>query len=1746
MIFGDLFTSKKTLAIREQTEAIRENTAALTGNTSAQNANNQVQNSGNISGLISNIQRLTAEQKALAVANGTQLTSWTNLKIGIGSATKAIGGFLAANPVGTILLIVSAVYGLVKAYDALTISVEETRERAENLIASYEKALDEANSNAETVENLADKYKELSKGVDNLGQNVSLTTDEYKEYNSIVNQIADMFPELISGYTEEGNAILSLKGNVEQLRDAYKEAQQEAYNMLIASGKDSDGNDIIKNFNNQIFGAQTFTNVDHIYGRETVGLQGTVDILKDIQKITSATDFKEYINSTRELVNFNSDQLEEAFSETGLNDLIYRDFVENPLTDKDLADIKGNIQAVIQSYEMEINAALKDVQSLANAYLNTNPKYDELDSETKNVASIIVNSLDRNIASEFNKASDVGAYVDNILDLISTDETFKNALTDLLTLDTSSISLNDATKAIDRYLNIISNKLNQDKEDLKISLGFSDLFEMDEKVDNEIANSVKYFKNKFGKELGDIELSELENTISNFFEAQSIDSDDEIALWVKIREKIDDLNLAMEEYIKQKNQMDDSSVEISFGDAFTKLDEMTSALDALDEAYSKFADSDVDTNITFDDLSSLNEEFANVEGIENYIKAIQDAKGNAEATQEAFNDLATAYVNQSGILDLVDEGTKNLIQSMLEERGIANANELIQIKLAESKAEAAWASQDLSNATVEEINALANEVGATGEAADAFELYLVQKMLAEAAIDVNGDISNLAKVVESLGIATKSWQTYYKAKREIDILNSAEQTTLSNGNTFYKVERNGTTKWYGQSYYDKQLKKQEEALKEYQSELEQQQEALLDVQYSGGAATQKAQGSSDKEPTIFDSAAESVNNLKNQLEDLNDVLDKTDPYSQKLPILQALINKQQEYNNALQNQAAVYKTEYDNALAALPEEWQQRITGYETFSIDVVPENLQDAVENAQTYRDKWNEVNDAIRQGNSDLKDQNSILQELAQTKLDNEIGLIENNVSDIQNQIDLIESLDLHATEDQYRELISSMDSEIGLLNSKLQGYYAQLYELEASGATDSDEYYETADAIQECEDSIYECIQNQYEWNQAMLEIPLDYLEEVNDELNEELESLQEIQSNYDSAISGVVSYIEEQIEKQEELREAEEEAYQAQIDAVQDEIDLANDQIDATNDLIDSLNEQIEAIEKQKELKQEQIDAVQDEIDALQKANEERKEQLNLEEKQYNLERARNQKTNRIYREGQGFVYEADQDAIRDAQDELDDALFDKQISDLEDIIDGYEDEMGAYDDQIEGIEDQIEGYDDIIEGLNEKIDELNEKIEGIEETRDEILQTYDDEIERLQGIADSWNDIASSLQRYKDMLMADQVLGSGWQDRVTSGDTSDLDNMTGKYEENDRQQTWVEKQIEDNEKLIDSVERYIDAWQQGEIEIDEALESINDIVGDIYPEINSNNERVESILAYQDQWTSARFSVEEDIAATNEATANNDPELTATEQRRAAAQAYANQWATSVLSVQGSLSQITTAQQNATNSEDTMLQQRITNLGNFRDSYKSIGAEIASSCDSIIESCNDAIRALKRLEKAENGSSSDDDNLKYLPFGYAKGTKSAKPGLHPVAEKDKPEIIINNDGTSLLAKKETYYPFKGGETVIDANDTQDILEMKGLKPLSQSDLMFSEDKMNLFYNMKQDMVPKFASSGTYLKDVFNSKMPVFTTNNRTDKQGDVNVQISNITLPNVKDADSFVQELSSGRIKAAVNQRLHKK
>lgn len=133
--------------------------------------------------------------------------------LGLSGASKAASLALQAlATIGNMIAMWAITKGIelaIKGIDELAHSTDHCKERVEELMSSFKSSLDTANSNAQRVEELADEYEELSKGVNNLGENVSLTSEEYEKYNSLVNEIADMFPNLIQGYTDEGNAILN-------------------------------------------------------------------------------------------------------------------------------------------------------------------------------------------------------------------------------------------------------------------------------------------------------------------------------------------------------------------------------------------------------------------------------------------------------------------------------------------------------------------------------------------------------------------------------------------------------------------------------------------------------------------------------------------------------------------------------------------------------------------------------------------------------------------------------------------------------------------------------------------------------------------------------------------------------------------------------------------------------------------------------------------------------------------------------------------------------------------------------------------------------------------------------------------------------------------------------------------------------------------------------------------------------------------------------------------------------------------------------------------------------------------------------------------------------------------------------------------------------------------------------------------------------------------------------------------------
>lgn len=361
----------------------------------------------------------------------------------------------------------------IKGIDELAHSAEHCKERVDELMSNYQSALDKANSNAKTIEDLAGRYEELSNGVNNLGENVSLTADEYLEYNNIVNQIAEMFPTLIQGYINEGNAILSLKGNVEQLRDAYKEAQQEAYNMLIISGKDSDGNDIIKNWEN-LHGTDFFSKLFDLGADDVGGNISTQEAIKQLEALSnmSAEAYRNIEKITSSGTREQIASLTDIEKEIGYGSFLYKALgIDGDVTDEAFAEARKQAQALIQTYQAEIDSGLNNVQTLANAYLMTNDDYDKLDEQSKTAASLLVNSIDEEIANGFSSKADVGAYVVSIVNGIKDNQEVQDALVSLLSLDTSEMSIEETQNEINKYIAIIADYLDENPVDLKLRLG---------------------------------------------------------------------------------------------------------------------------------------------------------------------------------------------------------------------------------------------------------------------------------------------------------------------------------------------------------------------------------------------------------------------------------------------------------------------------------------------------------------------------------------------------------------------------------------------------------------------------------------------------------------------------------------------------------------------------------------------------------------------------------------------------------------------------------------------------------------------------------------------------------------------------------------------------------------------------------------------------------------------------------------------------------------------------------------------------------------------------------------------------------------------------------------------------------------------------------------------------------------------------------------------------------------------------
>ena len=61
----------------------------------------------------------------------------------------------------------------------------------------------------------------MSEGVDSNGKNVTLSTEEYDRFLELSGQIAKIAPELVTGYDAQGNAIVALGNNVDDVNGKF-------------------------------------------------------------------------------------------------------------------------------------------------------------------------------------------------------------------------------------------------------------------------------------------------------------------------------------------------------------------------------------------------------------------------------------------------------------------------------------------------------------------------------------------------------------------------------------------------------------------------------------------------------------------------------------------------------------------------------------------------------------------------------------------------------------------------------------------------------------------------------------------------------------------------------------------------------------------------------------------------------------------------------------------------------------------------------------------------------------------------------------------------------------------------------------------------------------------------------------------------------------------------------------------------------------------------------------------------------------------------------------------------------------------------------------------------------------------------------------------------------------------------------------------------------------------------------------
>ena len=1484
-------------------------------------------------------------------------TSLTKLSVKSKLLRVGMGALNATLTMGASLLAGIVLEGVISWFDDVIHKSEKLAEAAEKSIEKVSELKDSLKSDTQFVDDNALRFAQLSQGTDEFGGNKSLSTDEYKEFLNISNQLADIFPNLDRTYDDNGNAIIRLRGNVDDIVSSLQglmEAERDLTNASIAS-------ELPTIFDNAYDKSKKYEEDIQELQKQRENLVKSIDVLRNLDVSQSfdsdwvtVTDLNtDMMYAVREAYKKILSEAEIAFEEIPFTMGVDENGLSVPvgftlqvtedvggdtqkLIENAVVDILGKYENKVESLDVQIqniNAQHEQTWNALNqsisSWLYTNSGYKGLDDTTQDVIQQMVDGVQWS-EIEFDSWYDAQEYIqNNILNVFASDvlsSQLKKRLLDSL----SQGSLSDSD-----YIDVIQ-KLQADINAYFKEHGIQIEFNLDFLIANK-ADTEQRLQSRI-RELA--QTNEDKELVQQYMVSVGIDTTIEKEAFLDAASGVNTLN---EAFVNYNETLSKTNEEVRELDAINEsLDKIQSAYQTVSGAVKEYRENKALSLDTVQALLSLDDE---------YLQVLYNENGQLTLNTDAYKDLAKARIYElytklaSETVNMVEsleseetatqeleDSIDNLIIAKKEdiENGILQAETALmnaqilgeditsrqqlldKIKnqysllntMSDSlsyknfwgdndsgsgsgsqnkfKEEINWIDNSLENIN-REIDSINDKIGNTTNFKDRLKLYddldAANQKLVDATTEAANDYKDIwedaaskidskyvdlitasgsdSKLTKDYEEVVKQRKSKYKGSKYAGNVDLYNRPILLDDEGYYETLKSET--FY---YSDFGINKQGafnvtpilpdgtkiSNLGDYILEQLENGKSLedLDIFLGGGyssieEAVEVAIALHEEQDAIYGAEAELLRLLSNQdfdfsIEDFTDeetynkVMNAMKAYKQWQSSItiqnDALAQQQQGKDQRIEDLIAQEEIKLElNALemneAKTANEKNALLRQENQIKANILKYNKQ----LAKTEEDKLKyqkEYNQGLNENAKEMYDNN-------QTELGNKASYYDTRIQDIQNDIDLEEAKGGQGTEAQYLEM---------------NQYYArqkEIYEFMYDNALDarndpnvvygSDEWDLYNQQIQDAENNINKCTIAQLENNRAILSLPIKPLEDLNEELQIELD----LQTKNREKIENAIGYAST---------------------LVQDQVDLLNKNKKAVSDYYD---EQIKPLEEQK--------------DALTANNDEMQRQIDLENAKYKLDKALNNKTSRIYRIGEGFVYEANQEDVRSAQQDLD-----KQI---------YENEVGS----------------------------LDSAIDALKKQKETETETIDKQIEAWEEYASQIEKVTSSYERFVAMQDFISVFGAGAIEQVLSQDTSILTNFETTLNTVKTKEDELKDKIDANNLAIQAIQREANAYMSGSKDIVEARKKIDEIVLANQDEIEAIGARTTTTGEYSKKWTETEADIITALGGVESANITaTENEKTTLEEREENLKAfkekaigYYNEIATAVTSAQSSLS-----------------------------------------------------------------------------------------------------------------------------------------------------------------------------------------------------------------------------------------------